>query len=55
MTQQETTSTRTISRNLRSPTKTTEKEYVNMASQTECEICFQSNVLIFNFIFRCTG
>jgi len=33
VTQQETTFTRTISRNLRLQTKTPEKEHVNMASQ----------------------
>jgi len=47
VTQQETTFTRTISRNLRSQTKTPEKEHVNMASQAECETCFHANVLIF--------
>ena len=26
-----------------------------MASQAECECCFQANVLIFTFIFRCSG
>jgi len=54
VTQQE-TFTRTISRNLRLQTKTPEKEHVNMASQAECEICFQDNVLIFTLIFRCSG
>jgi len=44
---QETTFTRTISRNQRIQTKTPEKENVNMASQAECETCFQANVLIF--------
>jgi len=40
-------------RNHRLQTKTPEKEHVNMASQTECENCFQANVLIFTVIFRC--
>ena len=26
-----------------------------MASQAECESCFQANVLIFTFIFRCSA
>jgi len=26
-----------------------------MASQAECETCFQANVLIFTLIFRCSG
>ena len=26
-----------------------------MASQAECETCFQANILIFTFIFRCSG
>jgi len=26
-----------------------------MASQAKCESCFQANVLISNFIFRCSG
>jgi len=47
---QETTFTRTISRNQTLQTKTPEKEHVNMASQAECESCFQANVLIFTFI-----
>jgi len=51
VTQQKTTFTRTISRNLRLQTKIPEKEHVNMASQAECETCFQANVLI----FRCCG
>ena len=55
VTQQETTFTRTISRNLRLQTKTPEKEHVNMASQAECETCFQANVLISTLIFRCSG
>jgi len=36
-------------------TNTTEKEHGNMASQAERESCFQANVLIFTFIFRCSG
>jgi len=36
VTQQETTFTRTLSRNQRLQTKTPEKEHVNMASQAEC-------------------
>jgi len=55
VTLQETTFTRTISRNQRLQTKTPGKEHVNMASQAECESCFQANVLIFTFIFRCSG
>jgi len=51
---QETTFTQTISRNQRLQKKTPEKEYVNMASQAECETCFQANVLIFTFIFMLT-
>jgi len=46
VTQQETTFTRTISRNLRFQTKTPEKEHINMVSQTERETCFQANVLL---------
>ena len=46
MTRQETALTRTISRNQRLQTKTLEKQHVNMASQAECESCFQANVLI---------
>ena len=42
-------------RNQRLQIKTPEKEHVNMASQAECESCFQANVLIFTFIFRCSG
>jgi len=26
-----------------------------MASQAECITCFRANVLIFTFIFRCSG
>jgi len=55
VTLQETTFTRTIRRNQRLQTKTPEKEHVNMARQAECESCFQANVLIFTFIFRCSG
>jgi len=55
VTQQETTFTRTLSRNLRLQTKTPEKEHVNTASQTECETRFQANVLIFTLISRCSG
>ena len=51
MTQQETTFTQTTSRNQRLQTKTPEKEHVNMTSQTECETCFQGNVLIFTISF----
>jgi len=51
---QETTFTQTISRNQRLQKKTPEKEHVNMASQAECETCFQANVLIFTFIFMLT-
>jgi len=40
-----------MSRSQRLQTKTSQKEHVNMASQAECESCFQANVLI--FIFRC--
>jgi len=53
--QQETTFTRTISRNPRLQTKTPEKEHVNMASQAECETCFQDNLLIFTLFLRCSG
>ena len=53
--QQETTFTRTISTNQRLQTKTPEKEHVNVASQAECETCFQANVLIFTLIFRSSG
>jgi len=35
--------------------KHTGKKHVNMASQTECETCFQANALIFTLIFRCSG
>jgi len=52
---QERTFTRTISRNQRLQTKTPEKEHVNMASQDECETYFQTDVLIFTLIFRCSG
>ena len=55
VTQQEATSTRTISWNLRLQTKTPEKWHVNMANQAECETCFQANVLNFTLIFRCSG
>jgi len=56
VTRQETTFTRTRrSRNKRLQTKTPEKKLVNMASQTECETCFQANVMIFALIFRCSG
>jgi len=51
VTQQETTFTRTISRNLRLLTETPEKEHVNMANQAECETCFQADASI----FRCSG
>jgi len=44
VTRQETTFTRR-SRNKRLQRKTREKELVNMASQTECQTCFQANVL----------
>jgi len=47
VTRKETTFTRTISRNQRLPTKTPEKEHINMDSPAECETCFQANVLIF--------
>jgi len=26
-----------------------------MASQAECESCLQANVLIFTYMFRCSG
>jgi len=55
VTRQETTFTQTTSRNLRLQTKTPENEHVNMTSQTECETCFQANVLILSLIFRCSG
>jgi len=55
VTRQEATFTRTINRNRRLQTKTSQKELVNMASQAECEACFQANALIFNLIFRCSG
>jgi len=55
VTGQETTFTRTISRNQRLQTKTPVKEHVNMASQSECERCFETYVVIFNYIFRCSG
>jgi len=55
VTRKETTITRTINRNQRSQTKTLEKEQVNMASQAECKSCFQADILIFTFIFRCSG
>jgi len=55
VTRQETTFSRTKSRNQRLQTKTPEKEHVNMASQTECETCFQANVLIFTLIFTFFG
>jgi len=55
VTRQVTTFTRTTSRNQRLQTKTPEKEHVNMASQTECETCFQANVMIFTLIFRCSS
>jgi len=55
VTRQETTFTKTTSRNRRLQTKTPEKEHVNMASQTECETFFQANVLLFTLIFRCSG
>jgi len=45
VTPQETTLTRTISRNQRLQTKTPKKEHVNMASQAECESCFQANTV----------
>jgi len=50
VTWQETTFTRTISSNQRLQTKTPENNVI-IASQVECESCFQANVLI--FIFRC--
>ena len=46
MTRQETTFTRTISRNQKLQAKTPEKEHFNMASQAECESCFQAKLLI---------
>jgi len=52
VTRQETTFTETTSRNQRLQTKTPETEHVNMASQTECETCFQANVLIFHLNFQ---
>jgi len=52
VTRQETTFTRTISRNQRLQTKTPEKYYVNMASQSECEWCFETYVVIFTYIFK---
>jgi len=55
VTGQETTLTQTTSRNERLQTKRPEKGHVNMASQTECETCFQANVLILILIFRCSG
>jgi len=56
VTQQETTFTRILSRNLRLHTKTPEKEHVNMPKyQAECETCFKANVFIFTLIFRCPG
>jgi len=51
---QETTLTRTM-RNLRLQKETPGKEHVKMASQAECESCFQDNVLTFTFIFRWSG
>ena len=55
MTRQEITFTQTISRNQRLQTKTPEKWHVNMASQSECERCFGTYVVIFIYIFRCSG
>jgi len=46
VTRQETTFTRTISRNQKLQAKTPEKEHFNMASQAECESCFQAKLLI---------
>jgi len=51
VTRQEATFTKT-SRNQRLQTKTPEKERVNMASQTECENCFQANALLFHLNFQ---
>ena len=52
VTQQETTFTRILSKNLRLQTKTPEKDHVNMAKyQAECESCFKANVFIFTLIF----
>jgi len=36
-------------------TKTPEKQHVNMASQAECERCFETYVVISTYIFRCSG
>ena len=55
VTQQETTFARTISTNQRLQTKTPEKEHFNMTNKAECETCFHANVLIFTYIFRCSG
>jgi len=56
VTRQETTFTLTIGTNQRLQTKTPEKEqHANTASQSACESCLQANVLIFTFIFRCSG
>jgi len=55
-TQQETTFTRILSRNMRLKTKILEKEHVNMAKyHAECETCFKAIVFIFTLIFRCSG
>jgi len=54
VTRQEATFTRT-SRNQRLLTKTPEKEHATMTSRAECESCFQANMLIVTFIFRCSG
>ena len=56
VTQQETTFTRILSRNLQLQTKIPEKEHVNMSKyQAECETFFKANVFIFTLIFRCSG
>jgi len=51
VTRQETTFTRTISRSQRLQTE----NYINMTSQSECERCFETYVVIFTYIFRCSG
>jgi len=35
--------------------KNTGKEHVKIASQAECESCFQASVLVFTFIIRYSG
>jgi len=50
VTRQETAFAQTISRNQRLQTKTPEKQHVNMASQSECERCFETYVVIFIYI-----